>query len=114
MLLWELFEEQSSNLQRREVVRVSGYTVWPSPHIEDRRTTRGISTDEIARVLTRLNRIKHLIRRMEPHERFAAYDPELDVSLGMMRASSGPDQLLLNTVYRGRPWTLVMPVFDVK
>lgn len=114
MLLWELFEEETSNFNRREAVRVSGYTVWLSPHIELRRTERGISTDEIAQILTRLNRVKHLIRRQEPHERFAVYDPELDVSLGMMRASSGPDQLLFNTVYRGRTWTLVMPVFDVR
>lgn len=113
MLLWELFEEES-NLKGRTAIRVSGYTVWLSPHIEDRRAKRGVEQNEIDRILPRLNRIRHLIRRMEPHERFAAYDPELDVSLGMMRASSAPDALLFNTVYRGRPWTLVMPVFDVR
>ena len=113
-MLWEMFEQEESNLSQRRAVRVSGYTVWLSPHIEKRRLKRGVEVNEISRILTRLNRVKHLIRNMEPHERFAVYDPDLDVSLGMMRASSGEDSLLFNTVYRGRPWTLVMPTFDVR
>lgn len=113
MLLLELFEEES-NLKNRTAIRVSGYTVWLSPHIEDRRTKRGVEQDEISLVLSRLNRVKHLIRHMEPHEKFAVYDPMVDVSLGIMRASSAPDALLFNTVYRGRPWNIFLPTFDVR
>lgn len=113
MLLWELFEEES-NLKGRHAVRVGGYTVWFSPHIEERRIKRKIEQSEIARVLTRLNRVKHLIKHMEPHERFAVYDPEVGVSLAIMRSSSAPDALLFNTVYRGRPWNILLPTFDVR
>ena len=114
MMLWEMFEPSLRDISNRRAVRVSGYTVWLSPHIEERRLKRKVETNEIARILTRLNRAKHLIRYMEPHERFAVYDPGIDVSLGMMRASSGEDNLLFNTVYRGRPWIADMPVFDVR
>jgi hypothetical protein len=99
MLLWELTEIQLST-ERRRSVQAGGYRIVISTHVEKQRQDREVSINDIAVILTRLNRVKHKINAMPVYEKFIVTDPRSGISLGMMRLDD-PGVLKLNTVYPG-------------
>lgn len=83
------------------VIRTGGYTVVVAPHVDEQRQRRHVSRDWIALILTRLNRVKHLIKRIPAGQRFVAFDPETDTGIGLVRSTQDENKLFFNTVFRG-------------
>jgi len=100
MLLWELTELELPT-DRRRSVRAGGYRIVMSTHVEKQRQSRAVSVNDIAVILTRLNRVKKQINQLPVYEKFIITDPQSGISLGMMRLDE-PGVLKLNTVYPGR------------
>jgi hypothetical protein len=112
MMLWEITDFELPE-QTRKLIRAGGHNVIISPHVLKQQTKRAVELRDISLILTRLNRVKNQIRKIDPFVKFIVIDPETKISIGMMRTNE-PDTVLFGTVYPGTGYDLDKPRIYIK